>query len=345
VNLLDTATGARTSFVQQLSEPLQTKQLSPRVFNGTHWEFDWQTVAYECLIPGPSYLARFSVFSQERQPTNDTALAVTRMLSRLWEYGYRDLRHDHSAVFGDGLVDVYMCKGGDPGGEQRFDEDSVNGRRPTKVNTIYFYDLATFKDPMEMAREVAHEYGHASIQGVNGYKEPEDWANGFLGEKLFLNHVAKAMAAAKLAPEDAMGVSKATLDTWVGKNVRPLIIKGAALGPNLAALKARDKQGMDNFIGLALYVDTILPENLFGRSLDLLPSSNAQDYPDAVVIAAQPVQSYHLNIPDYLVGSQIWVPVGDSKLVGVQPIDRKLGWAKIKAPSTPVQVVPPNASN
>jgi hypothetical protein len=362
--LKDPATGKQTGYVEQRAEPLAAHpQYSPRMFGGVRWRFDWETIAFEKLIPGNSSLARFLVFSQERSSSGDVALSVTRMLERLWEYNFTNLHIDHSEALYNGLVYVYLCKGGDPGGEQlieedpinpevhlkiqrdkggeqRFDEDRINGRAPFKVDTIYLYDLQTFTDPVEMAREVAHEYGHASLTGVNGYSAPEDWANGFLGEKLFLRHMDEALAAKLIDPEDVMGVSQEKLDEWVAKNVNPLVARAASMGPSPAALKARDKQGMDDFIGLALYIDTILPESIFSRSLELIPSQNAEDYLDAILLAVEQPEAYKLRIPSSLVGKSMWVPLGRSVLKGAPILEHKMGWVKIMGQTGPVQILP-----
>jgi hypothetical protein len=341
VILLDAATGKETGYVEQRAEPLTVHpQYSPKLFAGQRWRFDWETVAFEKLIPGNKSFSRFFVFSQERKDSNDTALAVGRMLERLWEYNYTHYNFDHVDVFGHGVDYVYLCKGGEPGGEQRFEEDAVNGTRPQKVCTMYFYDLATFKDPVEMAREVAHEYGHASLPGVEGYSDPEDWANGFLGEKLYLKHIDELMARKLLDPEDAMGISKEKLDDWVAKNVTPLVTRGAAAGPNLALLKARDKTGMDNYIGSVLFAESILPDSVFARSLVLMPSSSAEDYPDAVLEAVQEAKPFRLKMPSFLIGKPMWVPLGLGQLKGAPILERKQKWVKILGQAAPVEITP-----
>lgn len=305
-------------------------KLSPKSFGSRpqHWAFDWRIASYG--YEGSQQNLRFVVFSQERDPSNDRAAMVARMLSRLWEYNYGTLGMDHSIEFGGGRVDVYLCFGGKAGGEQLFDEDDQYGR-PEKVDTIYLYDLKSFTGPVEMAREVAHEYGHATLNPIGGYTEPEYWANGYLGERLFVRHVTELMEKGLLGPEDAMGATAAQLRAWVTSNVDPLVAQAAANGPNPAPLKDKSKAGMDAYLGLALYVDTLFPERVFGRSMAMVGSNDAKDYPDSIVFAAEEPDSYTLRIPAYLAGRPLWIPLGGkATLTGATVVRRSGDWALIQ---------------
>jgi hypothetical protein len=73
----------------------------------------------------------------------------------------------------DGVVDIWLCEGGDVGGEQV-------GRN------IYFYQIEKGREEVELIREVAHEWGHHIIPPIGPYEEPEEWANGCIGERLLL---------------------------------------------------------------------------------------------------------------------------------------------------------------
>jgi len=73
----------------------------------------------------------------------------------------------------DGIVDIWLCEGGGAGGEQV-------GRN------IYFYQIEKGREEVELIREVAHEWGHHIIPPIGPYEEPEEWANGYIGERLLL---------------------------------------------------------------------------------------------------------------------------------------------------------------
>ena len=85
----------------------------------------------------------------------------------------------------DGIVDIWLCEGGDAAGEQV-------GRN------IYIYQIEKKREEVELIREVAHEWGHHIIPPIGPYEEPEEWANGYIGErlllKIFLNNLPPSLA-------------------------------------------------------------------------------------------------------------------------------------------------------
>ncbi len=338
--LVDPSTKEETGRITIFGDKLNPPKLSPKAFGSPkqQWSFDWRTAVYGA--EGKQEPIRFVIFSQEQNSGNNRAPKVARMLERLWEYNFKALKLDHSTIFGEGRIDVYLCWGGKAGGEQLFDSDDDSYGHGQKVNTIYLYDLNSFTSPVEMAREVAHEYGHASLPPIGGYREPEDWANGYLGEKLFLRHIETEMAAERLSPADAMGATLPQLKVWVASNVDPLVARAAVNGPNPADLKDRSKAGMDAYVGLALYIDTVFPEGVFSRSMQLVGSTEAVDYPDAIVLAAEEPARYTLRIPSYLAGKAIWIPLAHGKLSGATVSRRNGDWALIRPGPGPVTVTP-----
>jgi len=345
--LLDPVTHAEAEVIRQPQDRLNPPKLSPKKLgvDQKRLRFDWLTSVAGYLPrdeQGTQILyTKVRIYSQERNGEVDPAIKIARLLARLWDYKFHVLNWDQPSAFHDGTVDVYLCDTGRPGGEQLYDYDDQIGGNP-KVNTIYIYDLPSFTDPMEMAREVAHEYGHATLAQVGGYTEPEDWANGFLGEKLYLRHVLQEYDAGHFDLKDAMGVSPDKLRAWVHANVDPLVIAAAERGPSIPALKDRSSKGMDAYIGLALYMDTILPEELFAKSQEEQPTADAKDYLDTVVTysAEQAVSPYSLKIPDYLKGRKIWIPLGNCKLSGAEVVQHPGDWVQIVAGSKPVTITP-----
>jgi len=302
-------------------KPLEPARKSPKLFGEDKipWEFPWLTVARGTISPrmiGTTDIvfgSRFRVYSQDN---TTTARKVAQMYGSLWDDCLQRLHMDHSRDIQQGIIDVFLCWGGKPGGEQLFDKiqpDPATKKpgeslAPIPLNTIYIYDLNSFTEPVEMAREVAHEYGHAVLASIGGYKEPEVWANGYLGERLFLRWFRDRMKAGTLTPDDAMGADAASLDKWVAKNVDPLVTAAAIHQPTEAYLKDSSAAGMNKYIGLALYADTILPDLVFGRSTLLTGSTDAWDYPEAIAMAAEEPNEYDLTIPPYLANQPIFVP-------------------------------------
>ena len=338
VDLTDPLTGQQNGLIEQKWDRLDTPELSPKAFDGKHWEFDWQTSGFTKSTKPDQFELRFRVFSQERQPSKDVALSVAMMDLRMWQLLYHKYKIDHKDMGGNlHVVDEYLCWGGTAGGEQLFGE-SAEGGVPRRVNTIYIYDIASFKDPMEMAREVAHEYGHAVLPAVGGFQSPEDWANGYLGEKLFLRWLRDAIEGGHLDSAAVMGASFDKVDTWIKKNVDPLVLDASSHAPDKALLGAHGQKAMNSYIGLVLYADSILPSNVVARSLKLTGSTSAADYPDALVEATS-TASYTVNIPNLLYGKKLWLPIGKSKVQGGKVQTRSGAWAQVQPTNGPLIIL------
>lgn len=329
LTLGDPLSGEENGLVLQKFERLDPPKLSPKAFKGTHWEFDWVTSGYGRPAGTEDLGLRFRVFSQQRKPEQDLAQMVAVMDVRMWQILYHKYKLDHPVADRDlRQVDEYLCWGGVPGGEQMFAQDNEGGVT-RRVNAIYIYDLASFTNPLEMAREVAHEYGHAVLPAIGGFKAPEDWANGFLGEKLFLTWLRDAYRTGSIDSSAVMGTSLPQLEAWVGKNVDPLIVEAAIHAPTAKALGGVGPRAMDRYIGLVLYADSVLPANVVARSLKLTGSASAADYPAALVNAAAPA-SYTLKVPRMLQGKTTWIPLGRSQVKGAKVLARAAGWAQIQ---------------
>jgi hypothetical protein len=333
--------GKSRLFLWLLEDRLPTPKLSPKKFgvDGIRYEFDWLTPAFAFLDENTAPL-RFRVFSQERKPTDDLAPQVARMALRLFDHNFHNLHIDHNRAFNDGVVDFYLCWGGKAGGEQLYDQELVKNRA-VKVNTIYIYDLSSFTDPVEKAREIAHEYGHAALPPIGGFEQPEDWANGYLGEKIYLTWLRDGMAKGWFGPEDAMGANKEQLDKWIAANVEPHVTKMATNGPDAAALTGKGPAAMDAYLGLACYMHAILPGKSFMRAAQLTGSVRAPDYLTGVSLAVEE-WSNRLTIPAYLVGKKIWVPISNGTVSGATILKRKGGWAQIQPGKGAVTIVPRN---
>ncbi len=328
--------------VQQRLDRLEPAKLSPKLFGPAgdqRWEFDWATWgAGDMGEPGVKPV-RVRVFSQERKQNLDPAIDVCRMAMQIWDRAFHTMKVEAPREFNGGVVDFYLCFGGTPGGEQLYDSEfTPNSVQLTKVNTIYIYHLSSFKDPVEMAREVAHEYGHAILPAIGGFKAPEDWGNGYLGEKLFLRWFRDDMKKGLLTRDDAMGATPDAIDAWVKKNVDPLALQAATRYPEARDI-SEGPGGMDNFNGLALYTETICPPALFAQALKETAKKPPTDFPSNVVEVASRSENLTLNIPDYLMKQKaIWIPLGKGTCSGATVLERKNGWAKV-GPLMPAIVI------
>jgi hypothetical protein len=314
------------------TERLPESKLSPKKFGKPPKPFEFEWIVRGLGKVDNRWTDRLRVYSQQRKQEGDLAPLVARMAMRLWDFNMQRLRFDHAQQYNRGIIDFYLCWGGEPGGEQTFDWDVVdNPPRQIKVNTIYIYDLQSFNDPLEMAREVAHEYGHATLTPIGDYTEPESWANGYLGEKMYLRYLRNEMRVNRMEPIDAMGATLKQLDDWVKRNVDPLVVRAAVTGPQPQMLAGKDAASMDSFLGLALYMESILPPNMFARTLKVINSDKARDYPEAILTAVQERERVVIELPAILKDKEVWVPLSPkAKITGAEIVKRNGDWAQIK---------------
>ena len=330
----------KTAYISTYVDPSDPAKKSPKKFGPqqVRWEFPWVVQGYVRPEGMDQYAIRFRVYSQDRKEKDDKAPMIARMLTAIWDENASRIKSDHSDRYNGRIVDIYVCWGGKAGGEQLFSVDFESNLQ-RNVNTIYFYDLNSFTDPMETAREVAHEYGHAVLPAIGGYEAPEGWANGYLGEKLFLTWLRDTMVAGHLTREDTMGATEDQLIEWVKANVDPLVAKAAETLPTPQLLADKTSVGMDRYVGLAMYAATVLPESVFGRSLLLTGSTDAKDYPESICLAAEEPDEFTLRIPTYLRGKTLWVPVNKGKVTGAKVLRFVGKWAKVQPVADTVTVI------
>jgi len=191
------------------------------------------------------YSQRFIIYgaAQESKPE---MVRAARLLLMLWDEERVRMHHDHTPD--EPTVHVWLCEqpgaglSPDTGGEQFKSE-------------IYVYDVLRGRRPIEWAREVAHEYGHYALPGISGFRAPEEWANGVLGERLYLNWISDDIRAGKIPVSSMPYVTTAELNEYVAKQVTPLIHRVDSRGAIGLDLARRDAEGMDNYVALALYID------------------------------------------------------------------------------------------
>lgn len=193
------------------------------------------------------YARRFVVHAPDADAL-PLAKRVARLLLLLFGQNRERMRFDHP--ISAPTVDVWLMRQGgqgtaaDAGGEQ------------TK-NDIYLYNLTAERKPIEWVREIAHEYGHFALPGVSGYTAPEEWANGVLGERLFLKWLRDDLRAGRLRSEDLSFVTPEQLDDYIARQVTPLVRRFVRDGAEERLMGKRDAGGMDYYTGFALYLDSV----------------------------------------------------------------------------------------
>ncbi|MCH7903876.1 MAG: hypothetical protein IH944_04830 [Armatimonadetes bacterium] len=306
------------------------------------WQFPYLSEGFAKTAPGGEYALRFRVFNQFRPTENDPTDKVSRMLLRMWEFEYTRLEIDHALRFR--AIDVYLCAGGEAGAEQLkiVDQQERDGfGNALRRSNIYIYQLMDPPGSFEFARELAHEYGHATLPTPAGFKEPESWPAGDLGERLFLSWFHRAMLDNKLKPSDCMDTDTFDLAKYLRDVAQPDIERVATEGPDLELLAKRTEAAYNEYLGLATYCAEIMPPKVFGRTLALTTTQDAEDYAIVVVEVAREPRRWDVTIPNYLKGKAIWLPLKVGKIHGAKVLRRKGAWAKVQPTSDSVYVTNP----
>lgn len=304
------------------------------------WEFPFVTAAYGRTAAGQSGAnLRFRVFSQYRNETldNDPSIWASRLLLRLWDINYHRLGIDNPERYRK-VVDVFLCTEGEPGGEQMFvnaDLGTPNKPQMVDMNAVFVYQVQTLTEPIEFAREVAHEYGHASLPQIGPFQGPESWANGDVGERIFLKWVADEVRGGRLVPADVANSKLNDLDNYVRARVTPLVRKVAAAGPDLALLAKDSPAAYDAYVALCCYAQAVLPAKVLGRAFKTTAGNRGSDFAAAIVEACGEVPDLVLQLPEGWGKKPLWLPVGHGTVVSGSVKSKRGDW---------MQVVPTGAS-
>lgn len=181
-----------------------------------------------------------------------TAQALTHLMLRFHTYSeaYLGLPTPPDA---EGITRLYLCTNG-PSGAERRDSD------------IFLYRcLGGERSPTEWVRQLAHEAGHLLVPAIGGFAQPEMWANGEVGERLFLHFLAKEAAefSGTIWPSQA---AAARLDlVWPGGRLpvedyfvasgRAPLGTWAAAGPDSEELLVgQDERAMQYYVGFVLHL-------------------------------------------------------------------------------------------
>jgi hypothetical protein len=249
---------------ERIALPVETQLLVPE---GSAAEaFDprfgtkYSDVCYAYIKENGLFVRRFAVHSPDRE-SRPIARNAARYMALVWQTA--NLRFGPlSRRLREKPVDIWMTRVGRAGGEQ-------------VGSSIYIYDLQADRSPIEWARELAHEYGHYLLPGASGYKEPEDWSNGLLGERLFLRWLREDIAAGRTKQEQLTFVKSSDIADYCDKQPEPLIDRIRARGADGSLLAKKSAAAMDELSALLLYVDATYGARVLIDLLDFLPVGSA----------------------------------------------------------------------
>jgi len=209
-------------------------------------------------------------------------------------------------------VNVWLTNSGSPGGEQF-------------RNNIYIYDYPATRAPMEWNRELAHEYGHYLLPSASGYTDPESWANGILGERLFNMWIGED-AEKGIIPLDGYSFASASdIKEYCNLQIAPLLNSMREIGPDINLLKRLDHVGMDAFTGLILYADQTWGSDTIFQMLDYLPQTptgahSGMDFLQALTSYLSSLDRFTINLPK----SKGWVYLPAGKFFVTAPADQSI---------------------
>lgn len=325
------------SEIGEVAEPKQ----SPK----GNWMFKYQSTGFGRQFVNTEYKQRFRIFTHTAEDKNKFGDPAGLMFLRLWDYSVQRIRLDHNVNYYLQTVDVYMTNEGKAGGEQLFDKDPFTQDqfgKPWTVNTIYIYDLPSFTDPLEMAREIAHEYGHALLPAFGIYKGPEDWANGDIGERIYMKWLYQDMVAGKLTPEDVMQAKKEQLASYVSTKVDPLVKQSLLNGLDVAALADRTEKGYNALLAASVYAQAVLPKNKVGRALILASATKkSESLYKSIIEAASETEEFEIQVTKLTEGKPIWIPLGKGTVKGAKVLANKDGYAKVQPTAQIIQIKNP----
>ena len=211
------------------------------------WKFDDMLLAYAFDRDKHCWNLRFRVMWQEVPGQQESRFKLAQQIATLL---LRDaaLLHAYTGLTSprfstDGAINVWLAEKGDVGGESYND-------------SIYLQEVGTSRTPTEWVREISHEYSHQVFPVVGGYSQPEWGANGYMGERLFLRWLLE-----NRLPEDPKVFGSIlwlnSIDAQEVKDTRivRVIRQYAAEGPEAPAMRASDRKAMENFIGMACYLE------------------------------------------------------------------------------------------
>jgi len=141
---------------------------------------------------------------------------------------------------------------------------------------IYVYTAHVPRPPQEWLRVLAHEYGHVSFPGIDGFEATDDaYADGYLAELLLPKWLA-AGAVPQGIPWPVEG--------WQAeaRAKRAALIAGAEGEPDETRLSGNDEAARDYFLGLALRTEERCGSRRLGEALKRSARGGARQFAAAV---------------------------------------------------------------
>ncbi|MCX6365465.1 MAG: hypothetical protein NTX57_02000 [Armatimonadetes bacterium] len=194
-----------------------------------------------------------------RHDSNDRAFAlkVARLAGRLLRLHKDRVGQEATYPQGEEIANVWLTRVKAP--------TRASAAAETKAHHVYLFEIAEPRPEIEWARTIAHEWGHLVLLAARGYKDPENDAAGFLGERLFLKWLREDVLALPRKTDDFC--EAAGLQLYYNRQIAPLMARYSAAGPADKRLRQLNTEGMDYYIGMALDTDEVFGSKVIGFAL------------------------------------------------------------------------------
>lgn len=243
--------------------------------------------------PDSSPVPHFRIFYLKRED-EPFARLIGSVMARLYWLGVDYLGLPASSK---SFINVWLAREGTPGGEES-DEN------------IWLFAIDTPRAPAEWLRELAHEYGHATLPTVGPFSKPERWANGYLGERLYLKWMLGDNRQTEIwtEPIDAAG--------YLANQVKPLRERFLNGGPDAPDAQKIDAEGMDYVIGQFLALEAAHGPAFMRETISRIGSPSVKGLPVIFAAAARALpQGLAIDPSVYIPNSAQGVEVGEGGVV------------------------------
>lgn len=243
--------------------------------------------------PDSSPVPHFRIFYLKRED-EPFARLIGSVMARLYWLGIDYLGLPASSK---AFTTIWLAREGMPGGEES-DEN------------IWLFAIDTPRAPAEWLRELAHEYGHATLPTLGPFSKPERWANGYLGERLYLKWLLGDNRQAEIwtEPVDAAG--------YLANQVKPLRDRFLNGGPDAPDAQKIDAEGMDYLIGQILMLEAAHGPTFLREMISRIGSPGVKGLPVIYSAAARALpQGLSVDPSVYIPNSAQGTEVGEGGVV------------------------------
>ncbi|MCL5283883.1 MAG: hypothetical protein M1330_04125 [Armatimonadetes bacterium] len=235
-----------------------------------------------------------------RQADLPLARNAAKLLLLLWSEVHSRLGLDHN--LNNRVVQVWLTRDGPAGGEESDGQVFLTGILHPRI-------------PAEWIREIAHEYGHLMLTSPSGYSKPESWANGVLGERLFIHWLEQDMENKRINADSLPFGDLKDLQYYCTRQVDPLIEQAEVEGISERVLAGHNAAAFNAFTELILVIDQQFGSHIIKSMQYDMPALDgrpltAYDYERSLFTVLSAHSRFGINLPPDLSRMYLLLPKG-----------------------------------